>query len=201
MSELYLTHEQAKIIEKIKREGSEDSAINYYAKVVSGELESNDILRQLTIPQLARALYGEYKVEPEYKEGNWVVYEDSKGICKIAKITKVIRTLGFGDVEFIDQPQVYFDDDWVCRIDRVVRLATDKEVRLEQQRRIFSKHGRELWKMRKGDVIIRKGASHPTVVMRVTDAGIRLRSNRLITVQELKEDYNVVCFVENRLDN
>lgn len=155
-----------------------------------------DILRREFLPYdkdvLIQAIhYGYTIIEPQYKEGDWVVAHDT--------------TLQLGRKMAGDMFVVY-GDGRVHKTD-IVRYALEYEIKQEKDTMFWNKHNRKPWELKRGDLLI--GIRHPltgvdTQVEDVSEHGYLLsskRGSRFITAEVvLKEEYRVSCFVEDRLD-
>lgn len=142
-----LTREQVDAIEKYKSQGHNLAVFVAHGKTgFHGELEP---LRTLSIDEMGRLLYepDSYEVEPEYKVGDWIVFES------------VIKDLLIGRVEKVSKTNV--DTDYIGSNGYKqnfsiggIRHASYEEVRVEKERRVWAKTGREVGEFRDGDFVI-----------------------------------------------
>src|SRR5690625_4883696 len=184
MEKVKITPEQAKEIEEIS-EGSQPFIVSYHAKGILAW----EHLSELSLDELIRALYIGYEVEPEFKVGDWVVWDEIKIIGQLVEIDSVLR------VDSID-----YDVPQSVKLDEL-RHATPSEIAEEKERRWWAKHGRNLWELRKGDLLIDKHFGKIAEVREVEDKHYLIGA---ITSYEpldfIKRNYTVVCFAEQRLD-
>src|SRR5690625_487713 len=194
MEKVKITPEQANAIKKwINKE------LLIIAKA-SGLLEHgvDEPIAELTMKQLVKAIYIGYEVEPEFKVGDWVFWETKSNgpIPKTAfKIEKIIKDGVCPD----EWPSPYAGGEPIPIEE--LRHATPSEIAEEKERRWWAKHGRNLWELRKGDLLIDKHFGKIAEVREVEDKHYLIGA---ITSYEsldfIKRNYTVVCFSEQRLD-
>src|SRR5690625_3914269 len=87
---------------------------------------------------------------------------------------------------------------------KVLRHATLDEIEEEKERRWWAKHGRDVWELKKGDVI---GINIKTITINeVREDGYityfdGLGSERIYRIDSLKSGgYKIICFAEDRKD-
>jgi len=197
MDKPVLTKEQAEAIEHALQEvdeykGNPDKLLrhasmkNVYFRNELHPLDSIDTVN------LAKALYIGYEVKPEFKVGDWVTYKDGSNFngyykSKVEQITSVRARDAF-----------YNNDCCVTGIDKI-RHATPEEIKQEKERRWWKKHGRDVWELKKGDVLINLQLDELREVQHVDSNYIRLKNVNGIVINT-KGRYKVACFAENRLD-
>ncbi|MET3657875.1 hypothetical protein [Sporosarcina psychrophila] len=123
--------------EKVKLTREQADAIDTMARATKGML----------VVDLLRAIQEGYDVEPEYKVGDWIVrlngttFLNDKAVVRVDKVSDI---------------HLFYDHD--IGIDKIrIRHATPEEIKVEQERRVWAKIGREVGEFRKGDVRITKG--------------------------------------------
>ncbi len=137
-------------------------------------LTSSKCLQSLSLDKLARAIYVGYEVEEEFKENDWVV--------------NLLGTV-FELSEF--QPVLLWG----------IRHATEHEIAEEKERRRWSSHGREVWELETEDILIHKEYGEIVSVKDVVWNPERiLIVDEWLRKEEIKDDFKVICFKENRLD-
>src|SRR5690625_1290396 len=188
MEKVKVTQAQADLIKSIK---DTDYAINIHGL----NKRPDSSLQELTTAELARALYVGYEVEPEYSVGDWV--RDAKG--EVIKVTEVDRGGILTDGGNLRSWYGNRSDGY-----RSLKHATPEEIAKEKERRWWAKHGRDVWELRKGDVI---GINIKTITINeVREHGYiayfdGLGSDRIYSIDSLKSGgYKIVCFAEDRKD-
>lgn len=181
MEKVKLTREQAEAIEKKKSTGS--AAV---AKHLEGwTWKENKCLNDLSMEQFVKALYIGYEVEETFKVGDWVKDTSTNAVIKIKDRQHRNN---------INDPRY-----------STVRHATPEEIAEEKQRRWWAKHGREVWELRKGDVIKKLCSPFEFEAWEITDIDdhyIYAKDSRMIHPKTTKMDanYKVICFAEDRKD-
>src|SRR5699024_3825332 len=108
---------------------------------------------ELTTQQVVDAYFGGYEVEETFKVGDWVVkgYEGNRGevIGKVEGITE--STYGIEELHGIWSN--FLKHKTIIANDGDIRHATPEEIADEKQRRWWSKHGREVYEFKSGDLI------------------------------------------------
>ncbi|MFC5587577.1 hypothetical protein ACFPRA_01470 [Sporosarcina soli] len=143
---------------------------------------------------LMQLLLGQYEVEPEYKVEDWVIYKGFEG-----DVTVKIVAIQY------EHARVQFEgvSNWK-EIADVERHATPEEIKVEKERRWWAKHGRDVWELKQGDVLM---ATRRTIYEVTADP----KSHRFdcytgngecdFDIEECKRDnWKVICFHENRKD-
>lgn len=149
----------------------------------------NKALNDLSVDDLARALYIGYEVEPEYKKGDFVVNTRENTIYEV-------YSDGRNDCYHMER-----DGEEYHHIHKdYLRHATESEIAQEKERRFFARYGRKPWELREGDVLQNKhtGLAHIRVVAEIVDGEPRFEFNE--TGIDYKRNFHVVCFAEDRLD-
>lgn len=125
--------------------------------------------------KLFNALQYGYKVEEEYKVGDWIVVEDCPCERIIGKVQKIKDISKLGN----SQLRYYYEDWWSNEFNTDLRRATPEEIKVEQERRVWAKIGREPGDIRDGDV----GVMNNIMVTRITD------------IEMIKECYEQKCLL------
>src|SRR5690625_2414408 len=142
---------------------------------------------------LIRALYVGYEVVPEFKENDWVIRTSDAG--RGHEKGKVFRI-----VERISSQNIHGDDE-ESHVSTSLKHATDEEIATEKQRRFWNGNDRDVWELRKGDVLeSQKNGKLVTVLNESNSLGGCLRGLGHIRISDLKSSFKVVCFAEDRKD-
>ena len=155
-------------------------------------------LKELSVGEVARALYIGYEVEPEFKVRDWVYRVSDKKIYR---------------VDFVTEEGLILDDENLWMFNEKgndygkhtppedVRHATPEEIKEEKDRRLFYRNGRKVWELRKNDILYNSWLGIRTV-FHIQDSGKVSFSegHREYDIDEIKESYRVACFAENRED-
>lgn len=141
--------------------------------------------------EVARALYNGYEVE--FKEGDWVYNRIIDKVAQIDERYDAGYNLWVDDEEF----NFYFMKD--------SRHATGSEIEEEKERRFWARNGRNVWGLKRGDIIYDKSEPYAGVVEKIHgDAGgevlVIFKDGFWEFYNNVIEKYNVVCFAENQLD-
>src|SRR5690625_814820 len=192
MEKVKLTQEQADAIERGIKIYGKSRIMNDHA--LDGWVGNLNDLNGLTKDEIARALYVGYEVEPEIKVGDWVFIDFGEAGTEIGFIKGRIN-----------EPHSFYIDK--CHFGANVneaRHATPEEIAKEKERRWWNKHGRDVWELKKGDVI---GINIKTITINeVREDGYiayfdGLGSDRIYSVDSLKSGgYKIICFAEDRKD-
>src|SRR5690625_2791576 len=151
MSKVKLTREQAEEIKKI-----ED--VDYAINILSLNKRPDNPLAELTIAEIARALYVGYELEPELKVGEWV-------ITPYGTVGKLL-VIPFSK-PYSKKFKFYVDSLGYRKPERLIPLselerATPEEIEEEKERRWWAKHGRKPWELKIFDIL--HDGQHPYVI-------------------------------------
>ena len=147
-------------------------------------------LNTIDTVNLAKALYIGYEVEPEFKVGDWVVYKHNNTIWEI------IGELYGGKVHY----DITRDGKYKGSVHKNhIRLATPEEIKQEKERRWWVKHGRDVWELRPGDLLVSDTRVFKEV-QEVNNDSVAFAYENHAAMDNLKLYYKVVCFAEDRLD-
>lgn len=194
MEKQIITREQAEALNEIfeKTAFTKDELIDLYAE--TGLYRS---LRDLSVSELAKALYIGYEVEPEFKVGDWVFWETKSNgpIPKTAfKIENFIKNGVYPD----EWPSPYAGGGPIPIEE--LRHATPEEIEKEKERRWWAKHGRDVWELREGDLLYGLYKQFYEVKS-ARNSGVRFLYDKDYRSWNLiKNKYKVACFVEDRKD-
>src|SRR5690625_2479060 len=134
------------------------------------------------------ALYIGYEVEQEVKVGDFVDI-GLFGISKVAEVTGVK-----GKLIAINGSDEYHEF-------KINRVLTDEEKQEEKERRWWKKHGREVWELKEGDIILQSEDVYTYIVLGMDQYGnVHLEEENMFAIGYIKEQYKVVCFAEDRQD-
>src|SRR5699024_3599598 len=137
-------------------------------------------LNNLTLDELIRAFYIGYEVEPIFEVGDWVKDTSTNAVIKIND--RQHRN------NLIDSRHT------------TIRHATPEEIAEEKQRRWWAKHGREVWELRRNDLVCDKDGFSYTINLIKKDYVEFVEFGKRKKVKEIKESFKVICFVEDRKD-
>src|SRR5699024_5902020 len=134
-----LTREQAELIEYALSDdegcydGDKDRLLyGVLAPNIRYHNELSDLNNIEDVVLLAKALYIGYEVEETFEVGDWIY---SKQVEKFIKIEDEGQLEGYNKF-----PSYY-------------RSATPEEIAKEKERRWWAKHGREVWGLRRNDLV------------------------------------------------
>lgn len=197
MSKVKLTREQAEALEEVMKDRTKTSLIresaNPFMSAGGYMCEKNHIVfNEIDLETLIKALYIGYEVEETFKVGDWIVTKD--GMV----------------AEIIDVCMFHKDSVALYEVDgrhsfATLRHATPEEIAKEKQRRWWAKHGREVWELRKGDVIEKLCSPYDFEAWEITGTDeqyIYAKDNHMINPKTTQMDanYRVICFAEDRKD-
>ena len=197
-----VTREQAEMIKKHKEADNLERLL--WKHRMLGCITCID---ELTTQQVVDAYFDGYKVEPEFETGEWVVCEDGY-IGQIEFINEIEKWANIGYSKDTKERGVCLATTYDL-ID-IIRHATPEEIAEEKQRRWWSKHDRNLWELKEGDILISKKKPHSCIVkfVEATDENATLLVDGIQdefyegseTLEYMREEYKVFCFVEDRKD-
>src|SRR5699024_9487763 len=166
MEKVKLTQEQAWMIENHR--GSFESLMRkHHMKNCATYID------ELTTQQVVDAYFGGYEVEKTFEVADWVVYDNG---VRCGYKTNQIKD--------VDGQKAYFDEGRTMYLTSL-RHATPEEIAEEKQRRWWSKHGRDVFEFKTGDLI---DHDHYVVeVMEVRSDMLRVEINT--TVATITEEY------------
>src|SRR5690625_1538506 len=164
MEKVKVTAKQAAEIEHYKQKGEEQ--IDYLIDIHSLNKRPDLAIAKMKPSQLVRALHFGYEVEPEFKVGDWVFWE-TKSNGPIPKTAFKIETIIKDGVYPDEWPSPYAGGEPIPIEE--LRHATPEEIAAEKERRWWAKHGRNLWELRKGDLLIDKHFGKIAEVREVKD--------------------------------
>ena len=193
MGKVKITQEQAKEIEERKKTNLLDLSIIHH---VNGRWEgaTNYVLNDLTLDEFIRALYIGYEVEPEFKVGD-IVNDGYGAVLKIAAVEENGITLYTNHKNTVQEWFGNKTDDY-----KRIRHATDVEVELYKQRRFWQDNGREVWELKKGDVLSKDKRKMSTVNW-VDSLGVSFNEFGFFAIwHEVKKYYKIACFAHDRKD-
>ncbi|WP_405103105.1 hypothetical protein [Oceanobacillus sp. FSL H7-0719] len=183
MEKVKVTKEQAKGLNQIT---TPQSAVKEHV----GNWQMGNRLNDLTLDELIRALYIGYEVEPEFKVGDWII---DKSVNKIGKITENIN----GRDIYNDGREISYS----LLVD--VRHATPSEIAEEKERRFWARYDRDVWELRKGDVLHDEMHGDTIVVSVVNsqnDMTAVFYADDYMYLSDIKKYFKVAVFSKDRLD-
>src|SRR5699024_348071 len=192
MEKVKLTQEQAWMIEN-HRGAFESLMRKHHMKNCPTYID------ELTTQQVVDAYFGGYEVEETFKVRDWVVH---------------IPTGIIGEISHVNDNWISFfhsDEQKAVNISgNDLRHATPEEIAEEKQRRWWANHDRNLWELKEGDILISKKKPHSCIVkfVEATDENATLLVDGIQdefyegseTLEYMREEYKVFCFVEDRKD-
>lgn len=173
--------------EKVKLTKEQANAIEYFRKTFIENPKTS-----MSNETLIAALNHGYEVEPEFKVGDWVIYDDQIVRIKDVFTNNTVHTPYLKNfiVEGIDK---WFD------LERVERHATPEEIAAEKERRWWSKHGREVWELKVGDVLLNRDNELCEVTGK-SDLNVFINDKPQQGSTVGSYGFKVVCFAEDRKD-
>jgi len=153
----------------------------------------------LPIDDVVKAIVYGYEVEPEFKVGDFVTYENNYGDKYTETITRQIQ--GFIDGEnYWKEKCARFNGGKAMPLSRL-RHATPSEIAEEKERRWWSARNRDVWELRARDILKQKIGNELAEVKEVHNSGYLIGKWTCYESKEyIKKHYTVVCLAENRLD-
>lgn len=201
MKKAKVTQEQAEAIEIIK---SDDKKYGCFEANLRVQVEKGwtgnifECLNEIKTEDYVRALFVGYEVEPEYKVGDWVIYKRFNGENLIGRIERDV------DSNELAIKLAISDDPQLGIIKFITRHATTEEIATEKTRRWWSNNNRDVWELKRGDLIASqdKGVSSIREVKRAFGEGgvITLPNHAVYGRKELETFFKLVCFAEDRKD-
>lgn len=195
MEKVKLTKEQAKAIEYALQEvdeykGNPDKLLRHASMKNVYFRNELHLLNSIDTVNLAKALYIGYEVEPKFEVGDWAVWRSAKGVDVVKQIEKVEGYRIWAD--WLDEGSLLFapSDE--------IRHATPEEVETEKERRWWAKHGREVWELKDGDVLLNRD-NELCEVTRENNLNVFINGTPRQR-SAVGYGFKVVCFVEDRKD-
>lgn len=184
MSKVILTQEQADAVKKLKESikvNHEKFRSNHQCNLADWEY----VLLDIPTEKYLNAIFEGYEVAPTFKIGDWATH----------KLTGDI-----GIVDWANSESVYTDNDMVGRM-KDFRHSTPEEITEEEDRRLFARHGRGVWELRKNDILYNPWLGIRTVFHIRENGKVSFsEGHKEYEIDEIKESYRVACFAEDRLD-
>lgn len=153
---IVITRRQDKIIQGYIRRGIWDKGriLNYHIEDVWGGLE--EVLKSLTVPEMARVLYEPNSYEVEFIEnlaiGEIVKYIDIETEGNIyGVVTRIEKNEASEERDQIFACWDGKDFEGYMRRDRVFK-CTDEEIRMVKERQLWKSIGRECGEVKNGDI-------------------------------------------------
>jgi|SRR5699024_336258 len=197
MEKVKLTQEQAEAIEeRLKFSHKKHEIVRCTAtKGWVGDTPMKDI----PLDKIIRALYIGYEVEPEFAVGDWVISKKDK-IGIPGQITEFEYDKYWED-NFADYG---INSMYRARLSNL-RHATPEEIAKEKRRAWWAKHGREVWELKRGDVIEKLCTPIDFEAWEITGTDehyIYAKGYNKINPKttQMGANYKVVCFAEDRKD-
>lgn len=171
MSKIILTKGQADLIEQFKR--------NF--KGFGREV-------------LIKTLDGHYEIKKEFKVGD-IVKDGNDTLREVAEVKENGICL-YVNNEITPLGWIGSNSDMYKKL----RHATDVEVELYKQRRFWQDNGREVWELKKGDVLSKDKRRMSTVDL-VDSLGVSFNEFGIFANwHEVKKYYKIACFAHDRKD-
>ena len=141
-------------------------------------------LNELPFEQFIVAVLGDYEVEGTFEVGDCVVLDDGQ-IVEIIEDGSCTVVVGW-----IINRLMYRDQ---INKSLIKRHATKQE-------RWWAKHGREVWELRRNDLVSDKDGCSYTINLIKKDYVEFVEFGMRKKVKEIKESFKVICFAEDRKD-
>lgn len=169
MEKVKLTSLQANEIEALMREPfnntKDELLVGHTAHGGFSKLKALGV----DLPLLAKALYIGYEVEPEFEVGEWAFNKQTNRFFEVAE--------GYEDKMNLDIIKKY------------LRHATPEEIAEEKKRRWWKSHNRNVWELKRKDVLYDKEIGQ---IVEVSEDSTMEKYGR--------EIYKVICFSHDRKD-
>lgn len=193
-TKIKLTQEQAEAIERLKESQRKDFQ-KYYKEGGGRPVSWARPLAELSVVEFMGALYEGYEIEPNIEIGDWIARKDGDKIRgKIAMQVKEIwdARLCVGKGMSLNA--------------RNYRLATAEEA----EEAWWDSHGREVWELKKGDVLVgRSNGKNWLVISDISEVG-GIKNYRIFPfitgesgfmhIEGIKRHFQIVCFAHDRKD-
>lgn len=116
-------------------------------KVTRGQAEAIEEFQKtvhelgISLDELKVIFESGYEVKPEFKVGDWVYDMQCNKVACV-------------DRRGVDDIRVWVDDEDFNFFAIVnIRHATPEEIQQEKERRFWKKHGRDVWELKRGDIV------------------------------------------------
>lgn len=192
-----ITKEQAEKIEWAKNYFKEDGLsriVGLWMKNFSIWEPVTGPLIEMKLDDLIRSLYIGYEVEPEFKIGDWI-YISSEGTHNSKEMVAKVESK-------YNESQLCLDNNWnIGAGSQYIRHATPSEIAEEKERRFWNRNDRDVWELRKGDVLICDG--YPRVVEKIdnfNEKSVLFKDDDWEYYENVVEEYKVLAFNKDRLD-
>src|SRR5690625_374345 len=186
MEKVKLTREQANALESLLEDYTKEEIIKENFNPIERLREylddenKNIVFRHLSDEMLVKALYFGYEVEEQYKKGDWVKAKDDGRLIKLIHDFMVEEANG-------------------CK-NHLIEPATEDEISVEW----WMRNGREHWELRYNDILIDEQGN---LYSFVEECGALLElyschvgGVKLKSYEELQDNFQIVCFAEDRKD-
>lgn len=194
MSKVILTREQANAIELLKdlSEGRFGDIIDAHAKSRNWRSAASPA-NVLGVGDLASAMYIGYEIDPEFNVGDWVYVEVPK-----EKLPNVYQIMNAGK-HSVNLDRLYGNHK---------KMTSDtqhqKKSHKKKQRRWWSKHDRDVWQVKRHD-ILKDGAGNSIEVNGFHGRGkkqkVIFKPGHFDYMTNIKDSYKIICFAEGRKDD
>lgn len=189
MSKVILTQEQANIIETT----SLVKLGEWFYKDDRKDTRMYKLFCDFTIEELAKAKLIGYEVEPEFKKGDYVMVKWKNREKEEFYRVVSIDPWGSIQIETLDGvPNASGHEN--------TRHATPSEIAEEKERRWWKKHGRDVWELKVGDVLVDTDGE----ILEVTDERDDYKGYYLdycsYSLEIIKNRFIILTFAESRLD-
>lgn len=201
MKKVKLTKEQAEAMEYAKKHHNNRDLINAYMKrsgcsfTVGGKL---NILNNLDYDEFFGSLYDGYEVK--YKPGDWAV-SNNHARNSVGFIEKAENGIYEGFWIDLDTKE---KEEMICGGTAFKRHANDTEIKQAKAIDFWLKNGREYWELKPKDILRYKNLEHAAEVTKVDKLNseyiVELSNGHCGYLENVKENFEVVCFVQDRKD-
>lgn len=199
-----ITAEQAEAIKTWCADGDIAELLEYHAEMIyraDGWLKGGfyEPLNDLDQSDMARALLIGYEVEPEYKVGEYIVYENEH-------LKNTMKIVSLNNERIAVEPiyEGFKGCDTISVNSPLIRHATPEEIKAEKERGWWAKQGRDVWELKQGDVLMatRREIYEVTADPKSHEFNCYTGNDEYdFDIEECKNDnWEVICFHENRKD-
>lgn len=187
-----VTQEQADWLDKY---GITSEAIDYAIDIQPYKKRPDSPIVEWSSSKLARAFYAGYEVKETFEIGDFVYvgWHNGAGVYEVEESRGITTLTGKPAIK------IYSDGNNIAPIE-ITRHATPDEIAEEKQRRWWKKHGRQVWELKKGD-LIQGTFGQVREVYRVNEVGeyATLPNYTSFSKKDLAE-WKIICFAEDRKD-
>lgn len=194
MEKAILTQKQIKAIEDLRELGVNNEKIIKYNVSELLEIDRGtyaDTIKKIDFEELIKALYKGYEAKQKFNKGDWVFDFKNNEIAKVRYYDVNEKRVW---IEHCNLPFFFIEE---------TRHARLEEIAEEEKRRWWASHGREVWELKRNDVLIDEEGK-TFIIDKFFSSGndqrVLFKNDSLEYMNNIKELYKVLCFAEDRKD-